>query len=592
MALIDWLIIAAYFVMSFIVGAYYSRRAGASTSEFFLGGRAFPWWLAGLSMVATTFAADTPLAVTELVAAKGIAGNWLWWNMAIGGMLTVLFFARLWRRSGVMTDLEFIELRYSGKPASFLRGFRALYLGLFMNTIILGWVNVALSTILQGMFDLPASTAFWYIAGAMLLTAVYSSLSGLWGVAITDAVQFIIAMIGCIALAIVVVNDPQIGGLSGLAEKLPARTLDIFPVIDSAGDGVTGILSLSAGAFFAYIGIQWWASWYPGAEPGGGGYIAQRMLSAKNERHSFLATLFFQIAHYCIRPWPWILVALSALILFPALPPEQSKLGYVYAIRDYLPAGLKGLLLAAFFAAYMSTVATHLNWGTSYIINDFWKRFIRPAENEKHYILLSRLTTIFIMVLAAAVTTVITSISGAWQFLIECGAGLGLVLILRWFWWRVNAWSEISATLLPVLAYACITLYNASQPETGGAILFPDSLFIIVAFTTIGWIAVTFLTKPTNPETLRMFYQKIRPFPALWKPIAAEFPEIATSNGRFLMHIVGWLSGILVVYSVLFLSKALLFDTIDSVLFWLAAAVAGIAGFAISLKQIEKTGAT
>ncbi|MBR9974411.1 MAG: Na+:solute symporter, partial [Bacteroidetes bacterium] len=453
MTVLDWSIIVSYFILSLAIGLYYARRAGRSTEEFFLSGRNLPWWLAGLSMVATTFAADTPLAVTELVATNGIAGNWLWWNMAIGGMVTVFFFARLWRRAGIMTDLEFIEIRYSGRPAAFLRGFRAVYLGLFMNAIIMGWVNLAMASIIEGMFGVPADRVFWYIAAAMVFTAIYSSISGLWGVAVTDAVQFFIAMAGCIVLAVVVVSDPAIGGLSGLQSALPPDTLRLLPRITSAGDGVTGVLALSAGAFFAYVGVQWWASWYPGAEPGGGGYIAQRMMSTKNERHSVFSVLFFQIAFFCLRPWPWILVALASLLLYPQLEGGDVRLGYIYAMNDYLSPGLKGLLVAAFFAAYMSTIATHLNWGTSYLIHDLWRRFAAKDRSERHYVLVSRITTVLLMLASLLVTSMLETIAGTWQFIIECGAGLGLVLLLRWYWWRVNAWSEIAATLTPALVY-------------------------------------------------------------------------------------------------------------------------------------------
>src|SRR5712692_1412079 len=366
MAFIDWLLIFLYFVISIAIGLFYSKRAGGSMQDFFLSGRNLPWWLAGTSMVATTFSADTPLAVTELVAKNGIAGNWLWWNFVFGGMLTVFFFARLWHRAGVMTDVEFSELRYSGKPAAILRGFRALYLGLFMNCIIMGWVNVAMGSILQGMFGIPHSQVMLYVAGCMVIVAIYSAVSGLWGVAVTDMFQFVVAMAGTIILAFVVLNIPEVGGIAGLKAKLPQWRFDFFPTVGGldSSDIAKG-LALPVGAFFAYIGIQWWASWYPGAEPGGGGYVAQRMMSAKDEKHSLLATLWFTIAHYCVRPWPWILVGLASLILYPDL--ADKKLGYVYAMRDFLPSGLLGLLIAAFFAAYMSTISTHLNWGTSYI---------------------------------------------------------------------------------------------------------------------------------------------------------------------------------------------------------------------------------
>lgn len=583
MMLFDWLIIAAYLAASLGIGLYFARRAGRSMQEFFLGGRSMPWWLAGLSMVATTFAADTPLAVTELVATRGISGNWLWWNMVIGGMLTVFFFARLWRRAGVLTDLEFIELRYSGRPAAFLRGFRSLYLGLFMNTVIMGWVNVAMATVLVGMFGIPSSEVFWYVALAMLITAVYSSLSGLWGVAVTDAFQFVMAMAGCIILAVIVVESPEIGGLAGLRLKLPEGSLDLLPRIGSLSSGAATVLSLSAGAFFAYVGVQWWSSWYPGAEPGGGGYIAQRMMSTRNERHSIYAVLFFQIAHYCLRPWPWILVGLCAIVLYPDLPAADKKLGYIRAMNDFLPTGLKGLMVAAFFAAYMSTIATHLNWGTSYLVHDLWRRFIRPGGDDRSYVAVSRVTTIVIMLLSLAVTSVITSISGAWQFLLECGAGLGLVLILRWYWWRINAWSEIVATITPVVVFAAITLWNLAYPDQ--ALVFPDSLFLIVGVTTAAWLAATWLTRPVDDATLDRFYTTVRPGGSLWKPVAVRHPHINCEShmGRLA---IAWLAAVVLVYAVLFSSGALFFGSPTTSLLW---AVAGCAAAIVVHRMLRFT---
>ena len=428
MHIIDWSIVVVYFIINILIGLYYYKKASGNAENFFLSGRKLTWWLAGLSMVATTFAADTPLAVTELVGQSGIAGNWLWWNMMIGGMLTVFFFARLWRRAHILTDVEFIELRYSGKAASFLRGFKAIYLGIFMNCIIMGWVNLALGKILKGMFPGQISDAnvMFFILAIMIVTAIISAMSGLWGVAVTDSFQFIIKMTGCIILAILVVNSPQIGGVSGLQAKLPEWALKFTPQIGSVNTiGETGgIFMMTISTFLAYIGVQWWASWYPGAEPGGGGYVAQRMMSAKNEKHSLLATLFFQVAHYCLRPWPWIIVALSAIVLYPDLPTADKGLGYVKAMNDFLPVGLKGLLLATFFAASMSTIATHLNWGTSYFINDFYKRFLKPNETDKHYVAASRLITVVFMIVAVLITNFMTTISGVWAFVIECGAGL------------------------------------------------------------------------------------------------------------------------------------------------------------------------
>jgi Na+/proline symporter len=545
MQMIDWMIVGLYFVVSAGIGLYYTKRAGKNIQEFFLSGRNLPWWLAGTSMVATTFAADTPLAVTELVAKNGIAGNWLWWNFVFGGMLTVFFFARLWRRAGIVTDVELVELRYSGKPAAFLRGFRSLYLGIFMNCVIIGWVNLAMAAILEGMFGIPRDQVLWYVGAALFLTAIYSALSGLWGVAVTDAFQFVLAMTGTTVLAFVVLGLPEIGGITGLKEKLPEWSLNFVPIIGtgSTAEEAGGALALSVGAFLAFIGVQWWASWYPGAEPGGGGYIAQRMMSAKNEKHSLFATLWFIIAHYCIRPWPWIIVGLATLVLYPTLGAAEKKLGYVYAMRDYLPAGLKGMLVASFFAAYMSTIATQLNWGTSYVINDYYRRFFRPQADERRFVAVSRVTTIVLMVFSIVLTLFFETISGAWAFIIEASAGLGLVLILRWFWWRINAWSEITAMIVPLLVYGYIKVCTS--------VLFPESLYFIVALTTIAWLLVTFITKPTDNETLQNFYRRVHPGGWGWKRIAKTLPEVQGDSGYGGL-LVDWFAGVVLVYAVLF----------------------------------------
>ncbi|MEK7703547.1 MAG: sodium:solute symporter family protein, partial [Myxococcota bacterium] len=481
MATLDWAIVAVYFLISAGIGVYYARRAGGSTEAFFLSGRALPWWLAGTSMVATTFAADTPLAVTELVAKSGIAGNWMWWNMVCGGTLTVFFFARLWRRAGIMTDVELVELRYSGRAAAFLRGFRAVYIGVVMNCVIMGWVNLAMAAILEGLFGVPRASVLLYVGGALLITAGYSALSGLWGVAVTDLFQFALAMAGTTVLAVVVLGQPEIGGLAGLIDKVPAWSLRLTPAIGQAAqDESGGALALSFWAFVALVSVPWWASWYPGSEPGGGGYVAQRMMSAKDEKHALFATLWFTIAHYCLRPWPWILVGLATLVLYPQLPMADKRLGYVYAMRDYLPVGLRGLLVASFLAAYMSTIATQLNWGTSYVINDVYKRFVKPQADERDLVRISRLATLGMMLLSLGVTSVLESISGAWAFIIEAGAGVGLVLILRWFWWRINAWSEIAAMIGAAVTYTVVRF--------GTDIPFPQSLFPIVAATTVIWL--------------------------------------------------------------------------------------------------------
>ena len=583
MHITDWLIIAVYFLISFFIGYIYKKRAGASTEDFFLSGRKLPWWLAGISMVATTFAADTPLAVTELVGKNGIAGNWLWWNMLIGGMLTVFFFARLWRRANILTDVEFIELRYSGKSAAFLRGFKAVYLGVFMNTIIMGWVNLAMIKILIGMFPefINMDNVLIYVGLCMLVTAVYSALSGLWGVAVTDAFQFILAMIGCIVLAVIVVNSDQIGGIAGLQSKLPDWALKFTPVINSESENITtaGVFAISLSSFLAFIAIQWWASWYPGSEPGGGGYVAQRMMSAKDEKHSLLATFFFQVAHYTIRPWPWILVGLSAIILYPDLSINDKGLGYVKTMNDFLPVGLKGLLLAAFFAAYMSTIATHLNWGTSYFINDFYRRFIRNDSSEKHYVLTARVMTMIFMLLSIVITMMMDSISGVWSFVMECGAGLGLVLILRWFWWRINAISEIVATITPFLVYAVLFFGKIN-------VQFPDSLYIIVPITTAAWLVTAFLTKPTEESKLANFFKQIRPGGIGWKKFKLKYPDVKTDKGyRYLF--LSWLFGIVLVYMFLFgVGKFIFGEYLNAMVLILIGIIAGFLVF----KSINKQG--
>ncbi len=584
MHIIDWTIVVVYFIINLLIGFYYYKKAGGNTENFFLSGRKMTWWLAGLSMVATTFAADTPLAVTELVGQSGIAGNWLWWNMMFGGMLTVFFFARLWRRANILTDVEFIELRYSGKAASFLRGFKAIYLGIFMNIIIMGWVNLALGKILKGMFPQQVNdgNVMFFILAIMIITAVISAMAGLWGVAVTDAFQFVIKMTGCIILAIIVVNSPQVGGIEGLQAKLPDWALKFTPQIGESTSGATGtggFFMMTFTTFLAYIGVQWWASWYPGAEPGGGGYVAQRMMSAKNEKHSLLATLFFQVAHYTLRPWPWIIVALSALVLYPDLPAADKGLGYVKAMNDFLPVGLKGLLLATFFAASMSTIATHLNWGTSYFINDFYKRFIKPNETDKHYVSASRWMTIVFMIVAVLVTNFMSTISGVWSFVLECGAGLGLVLILRWFWWRVNAISEIVATVTPFIVYGVLHFGNFG-------VKFPETLYIIVPITTLAWVITAFITKPTNEERLLEFYRRVHPGGFGWKKIAAKLPEITPDSGYGILFL-DWFLGVVLLFSFLFgIGKIILGDYLTGFIYIIAGFIAG----AVILKHVGHLG--
>lgn len=550
--MIDWLTIAAYFVLNLLIGLYYRKRATGSTEDFFISGRNVSWWLAGTSMVATTFAADTPLAVTGLVASFGIAGNWLWWSMLMSGMLTVFFYARLWRRAGVVTDVEFAEIRYSGKPAAFLRGFRSLYLGLPINCIIMGWVNLAMVKILMIIFGITKVQALLLVFGIMLITATISTLSGLWGVLVMDLFQFVLKMGMVIVLAYFAVR--AVGGMDELKTKLLA--------LDAAKAAATGehgsILSFvpTVGSpwmpmitFFVYIAINWWATWYPGAEPGGGGYIAQRMFCAKDEKHSLLATLWFNIAHYSMRPWPWILTALCSLVLYPTLADKES--GFIKTIVDpaVFPVGLRGVMIAAFAAAYMSTIGTQLNWGASYVVNDFYKRFLVRGRNEKHYVTISQVTTLLIMTLSCLVTYYQDSISNAWKFLIAVGAGTGSVFILRWFWWRINAWSEVAAMGASFVVSLLLQSYFKLRSDDPRG--FAHIVLITVAGSTIVWLLVTLVTAAERKETLLAFYRRVHPSAALWGPIAREATDVRPTHDM-LYNFLDWISGCVLVYMTLF----------------------------------------
>ncbi|MEW6322235.1 MAG: sodium:solute symporter family protein [Acidobacteriota bacterium] len=558
---IDWVIIAAYFAGSAGVGVWFSRRGGRSVADYFLSGRSLPWWLAGTSMVATTFAADTPLAVAGLVARDGIAGNWIWWSGAAGSMLTVFFFARLWRRAGILTDVEFAELRYTGRPAALLRGFRALYLGLPINCVIMGWVNLAMAKILAVTLGWDALTAVFV---SLAITGAYSALAGLWGVVVTDFLQFGFAMAGSVALAYFALALPEIGGLSGLSARVPAGSLDFLPRLDAGGADLAATAALPLASFLAYVTVQWWASWYPGQEPGGGGYVAQRMMSARDERHSFYATLWFTVAHYCLRPWPWILTGLAALVLYPDLADREA--GYAMVMRDHLPIGWRGLLLGAFFAAYMSTISTQLNWGTSYIVNDWYRRFVRPDGDERHYVWVSRATTLALMALSAITTLYLESIRQAWEFVLETGAGIGLVLILRWYWWRVNAWSEIAAMVAAAVGYTVVKL--------GTSLVFPWTLLTVVAWTTVSWVAVTLLTRPVPEVHLVAFFRRTRPDGPGWARIAAIAG--GPPPGRLGPLVLDWLAGTALVYAMLFGIGTLLVGSAGGALPYFAVAGAAV----------------
>jgi len=566
--LVDWIIVVIFLGITLYIGLKFKNKASGSLTDFFLAGRNLPWYIAGISMVATTFAADTPLWVAEVVKKNGISGNWLWWNMLIGGMLTTFFFAKMWRKANVLTELEFLELRYSGKAAQLFRKFKSVYLGVFFNTIIIGWVNAAMIKILIIFLNIDYQTAFMYIGVLMVLIAIYSSLSGLLGVAITDALQFILAMVGCLILAIIMLNSEQVGGIIGLKEKLPEWRFDFFPNINSAGSAI-GTFGLSIGAFFSFVAIQWWASWYPGNEPGGGGYISQRMMSTKNEKHAVFATLFFQIAHYALRPWPWIIVGLCALVVYPDLPMNEAGNGFVMAMRDFMPVGLRGLLFTAFLGAYMSTISTQLNWGASYLTNDLYKRQAEESGkkiDQKQLVKMGKLFTVLIMVIALIATSFIDTIDGAARFLIASSAGLGAVLILRWYWSRINIWSEISATIAPILGYTIskyliAPMFNIELGSNDIQNTFIENEGVLICttfFTTIVWLTVTYFTPPESDETLNKFYLQVEPEGA-WNNVREKL-NLETRKSQIPELIICWLSATALTYSLLFFIGKLIFQ--------------------------------
>ncbi len=576
---LDWTVVAAYFVFNLAIGFYYKGRAGQNTAEFFLSGRNAPWWLAGTSMVATTFAADTPLAVTGMVARNGIAGNWLWWNAVASGMLTVFFYARLWRRSGVMTDVEFAEIRYAGKPAAFLRGFRALYLGIPINCIILGWVNLAMVKILSLILGVNKDWALAIVVGIIAVTAFVSTLAGLWGVLVTDLFQFVIKMTMVIVLAVAAVH--AVGGIDSLKLQLGAIDRAKGLATGTAGSALSFVPDLNSAwmpmiTFLVYISMNWWATWYPGAEPGGGGYIAQRMFCAKDEKHSLLATLWFNIAHYAIRPWPWVLAALGAVVLYQHDPGFQRdpETGYIRVMIDYLPAWLRGTMVAAFAAAFMSTVGTQLNWGASYLVNDFYRRFVHTSGSDRHYVRASQLATVMLTVISAVITRYMDSIAGAWQLLIVTGAGTGTVLILRWYWWRINAWSEVSAMATAfVVSVALQAKFGLSSADPRG---FAYIMLITVGITSAVWLSVTLLTAPEPEAQLVSFYKRTRPSAALWKPIARLAPEVPAARD-LKYNLFDWIAGCALIYGALFgTGKVILKDYALGVALLAVAAAAGL----------------
>lgn len=518
---IDWAILIIFFIILLSIGFFASKRAGKSVNDFFLSGRNMPWWLLGISMVATTFSADTPNLVTDIVRTNGVSGNWVWWAFLLTGMLTVFVYAKLWRRSEVLTDLEFYELRYGGKGAAFLRGFRALYLGVFFNVMIMA--SVCLAGIKIGSVMLGLSPAQTLLIAATV-TVLYSSLGGLKGVIMTDFFQFGLAMVATFWAAIVIINLPEVGGL----DKLIAHP-DITPKLDLIPDFSNRDLFLVV--FVLPIAVQWWSVWYPGAEPGGGGYVAQRMLSAKNENHAVWATLLFNFMHYAVRPWPWILIALASIIVFPnlndlqvAFPDvDKSIIGHDLAypaMLTKLPSGLLGLLLASLAAAFMSTIASHLNWGSSYVVNDFYRRFFDQSASDKKLVFLGRLTTVILMIFSCIIALLLSNALQAFSILLQIGAGTGLLFILRWFWYRINIYSEISAMVISFL----VALYlQIVHPRIGFEVISTEVQLIIgVSVTTLSWILITYLTPSEDKKVLRDFYKKIQPGGIGWKKVVDD----------------------------------------------------------------------
>ena len=579
----DWAAIAGYLVITLALGLFFRRRSGRSTEDYFISGRRASWWLAGTSMVATTFAADTPLVVTGLVYRQGIAGNWLWWSFLLSGMMTVFLFARLWHRVGLLTDVEFAELRYGGRPAAFLRGFRAIYLGLLMNCVILGWVTKAMTSIVAVTLAgtpllarvsslLAPFGAIWAgDEGAALavcviflipFTGFYVALGGLWGVLWTDLFQFVLKMGVVIAIAWYAVSAA--GGMDQLLARLaagsaatggasPATMLPDF----SRGLTADALWTLPLLTFLVYLSLQWWASWYPGAEPGGGGFVAQRIFSAKDERHGLLSVLWFNVAHYAVRPWPWIITGLAVIVLYPGL--EKPETGYLLVMTEQLPPALRGVAIAGFLAAFMSTVATQLNWGASYLVADVYRRFITRNGTEAHYVTVSRLATVLLVIVAAWVSVQLGSIAGGWQVVLEIGAGTGAVYLLRWYWWRINAWSEISAMVTSLVISVALnyqglwmlllgrpTLVTGSEP-----VVFAKTALITAAATTVVWIAVTLATRPENEAVLVRFYRKARPDVRGWGPVARQAGDVMPTRdlGR---NLAAWVLGCGMVYLALF----------------------------------------
>ncbi|HPA20574.1 MAG TPA: Na+:solute symporter [Verrucomicrobiae bacterium] len=560
---LDWLIVAASLLLCFVPALFFGKRAGKSTSEFFVSGRSVPWWLAGLSMVATTFSSDTPNLVTDIVRRQGVAGNWCWWAFTLTGVATVFFYARMWRRSEVMTDLEFYEIRYSGKAASVVRGFRALYLGLFFNCVIIATVNMAACKIANILFGMPRWQTLLFVG---VLNVAFAAHSGLWGVLVIDMIQFFLKMTAVIAAAYFAVK--QVGGLGVLVEKLSApmpapegggmiHYLNILPDFTSNWD-------LAIAVFVMPLAVQWWATWYPGAEPGGGSFIAQRMLASKSEKDSLGAVLFFNLAHYVLRPWPWILVGLCSLIVypklsdiqaaFPSLDPALMGHDIAYpAMLKFLPTGFIGLMVGGLIAANSSTILTLLNWGSSYLVHDFYQRFIRKGAPEKHYVLAGRVGTVLLFLASSATVFLMESAKDSFDIILQVGAGTGLLYLLRWFWWRINAWCEVVAMISSFgVSLGFLVLRKVWGIEFGTH----HALLITIGITTVCWVATAYLGPPTARPTLLAFYRKVLPFGPGWRRIRREAgisdAEAAATHENIPLALLGWSAGCATIWSSLF----------------------------------------
>ena len=561
---LDYAIIIGFFATTLIVGLLVAKKSGKSSSEYFLSGRNMPWWLLGISMVATTFSTDTPNLVTDIVRNQGVSGNWVWWAFLITGLLTVFVYAKLWRKSEVNTDIEFYELRYGGKPAKFLRGFRAVYLGVIFNVMAMSAVTLAAIKIAQIMLGLTPLETIGY---AGLVTVIFSTIGGFKGVVYTDFILFFAAMAGGIGAAYYCVNLPEVGGMEGLmANEAVINKINILPDFNDTTTLITLLI--------IPLAVQWWSAWYPGAEPGGGGYIAQRMLAAKDENHAIGATFFFNALHYALRPWPWILVALASIVVYPdiasiheAFPNiVESKLGddLAYsAMLTKLPSGLLGLVMASLIAAYMSTISTHLNWGSSYVVNDFYARYVKPKASQKELVNVGRISTVLLMVVSSGVALLLTNAYQLFNIILMFGAGTGLIFILRWFWWRINAWSEISAMfssgIISILFnFTSLGVVLFGTAEADGILPNWSTYPVVVLLTSIVWLAVTFLTRPEKDKTLFDFYKQTQPGGPGWEKIIikarAQGAALVTTNQKWSVPagILATLVGCVTIYGALF----------------------------------------